>query len=77
MKYLPRKYQESQSDWYGKRGNPWHITVATRKSAVKYEMLTFVHIFPSCSQDSCAVIAVCETTQGSHANSYKCLLSTR
>ena len=33
-------------------------TVATRKSAVKYEMLTFVHIFPSCSQDSCAVIAV-------------------
>ena len=25
---------------------------------MKYEMLTFVHIFPSCSQDSCAVIAV-------------------
>ncbi|KAK2565739.1 hypothetical protein P5673_010917 [Acropora cervicornis] len=58
MKYLPRKYRESQSDWYGKRGIPWHITVATRKSAVKYEMLTFVDIFPSCSQDSCAVIAV-------------------
>ena len=58
MKYLPRKYHESQSDWYGKRGIPWHITVATRKSALKYGMLTFVHIFPLCSKDSCAVIAV-------------------
>ena len=58
MKYLPRKYRESQSDWYGKRGIPWRITVATRKSAVKYEMLTFVHTFQSCSQDSCAVIVV-------------------
>ena len=56
MKYWPRKYRESQSDWYSKRGIPWHITVATRKSAVKYEMLTFVHIFPSWCQDSCAVI---------------------
>ena len=40
MKYFPRKYRESQSDWYGKRGILWHITVATRKSAVKYEMLS-------------------------------------
>ena len=58
MKYLPRKYRESQTDWFGKRGLPWHVTVATRKSGLKYEMLTFVHIFPSCSQDNCAVIAV-------------------
>lgn len=28
MKYLLRKYHESQTDWFGKRGNPWHISVA-------------------------------------------------
>lgn len=31
MKYLPRKYHESQTDWFGKRGIPWHISVAFRK----------------------------------------------
>lgn len=31
MKYLPRKYRESQSDWFGKRGISWHIAVVTRK----------------------------------------------
>ena len=31
MKYLPRKYRESQTDWFGKRGIPWHISVAFRK----------------------------------------------
>ena len=57
-KYLPRKYRESQADWFGKRGIPWHITVATRKNAGEMQMLTLVHIFPGCSQDSCAVLAV-------------------
>ena len=58
MKFLPRKYRESQKDWFGKRGLPWHVTVATRKKDFEYEMLTFIHIFPSCSQGSTAVIAV-------------------
>jgi hypothetical protein len=58
MKYLPRKYRESQANWFGKRGIPWHITVATRKNAGELQMLTFVHIFPGCSQDSCAVLSV-------------------
>ena len=31
MKYLPRKFRESQTDWFGKRGIPWHITVAFRR----------------------------------------------
>ena len=31
MKFLPRKYRESQRDWFGKRGLSWHVTVATRK----------------------------------------------
>ena len=59
MQYLPRKYMESQTDWFGKRRIPWHVTVATRKDAKgELQALTFVHIFPGCSQDSCAVIAV-------------------
>ena len=30
MKYLPRNFRESQTDWFGKRGIPWHLAVATR-----------------------------------------------
>ena len=58
MKYLPRKYRESQTDWFGKRGIPWHLTVTTRREGGELQMLTFAHIFKSCSQDSCAVLAV-------------------
>lgn len=53
MKYLPRKYRESQTD-----GIPWHVTVATRREGEEIKMLTFVHKFQTCSQDSCAVLAV-------------------
>ena len=34
MKYLPRKFRESQTDWFGKRGIPWHITVNDNLIAV-------------------------------------------
>ena len=60
MKYLPRKYRESQTDWFGKRGIPWHISVAFRKVSDQLQMLTFVHVFQACSQDLYAVIAVME-----------------
>ena len=59
MKYLPRKYRESQRDWFAKRGIPWHITVATRRSSAgQLETMTFVHIFQSCSQDGSTVLAI-------------------
>lgn len=58
MKYLPRKYRESQTDWFGKRGIPWHISVAFKKVSGQFQMLTFAHIFQPCNQDSCAVLAV-------------------
>ena len=58
MKYLPRKYRESQTDWFGKRGIPWHISVAFRKVSDHLQMLTFAHIVQPCCQDSCAVLAV-------------------
>ena len=58
MKYLPKKYRESQTDWFGKCGIPWHLTVATRREGGELQMLTFAHIFKSLSQDSCTVLAV-------------------
>ena len=59
MKYLPRKYRESQRDWYGKRGIPWHITVAFRRGQNnELEMTTIVHIFQSCSQESDVVLVI-------------------
>ena len=60
MKYLPRQHRESQTNWFAKRRIPWHITVVIRHAPASHvlETMTFVHIFPSCSQDSCTVLAV-------------------
>lgn len=59
MKYLPRKFRESQTNWFAKRGIPWHIAVALRRGTdSQMEMMTFVHIFDSCNQDSRTVLAI-------------------
>ena len=53
MKYLPRKYRESQSDWFSKRGISWHIAAAIKSNSGEMEMMTFVHVFESATaQDS-------------------------
>ena len=31
MKFLPIGYQETQRDWFGKKGNSWHVSVAVKK----------------------------------------------
>ena len=31
MKFLPTSYRETQRDWFGKKGLPWHITVGITK----------------------------------------------
>ena len=59
MKYLPRKFREDQCDWFGKRGLPWHITMAFRRTAEAVESLGFIHIFQSqISQDSITTSAI-------------------
>ena len=58
MKFLPRKYRESQTNWFGKRGISWHITTATRIVEGQPQMLSFVHVFLSCNQDSFTVLAI-------------------
>lgn len=67
MNYTPRKYREAQSDWFAKRGLPWHISVAIRRSegSEHFESQTLVHVFQSCAQDSVTVASImldCLTT---------------
>ena len=65
MKFLPRKFRESQTDWFAKRGLSWHISVATRRmSNQEFEMMSFVHIFQACNQDSGAVLAIMDDVIG-------------
>ena len=59
MKFIPRKYRESQADWFGKRGISWHVSVAMRKHAGKtLQTLTLVHVLQRSSQDSLYVLAI-------------------
>ena len=58
MKYLPRKYCESQTDWFGERIIPWYISVAFRKRDEQIEPLAFCLIFKCYTQDSSVVPAV-------------------
>ena len=60
MKYMPRKYREAQSDWFAKRGLPWHISVAIRRSedSEHFESQTLVHVFQSCAQNSVTVASI-------------------
>ena len=47
MKFLPRKFRESQSDWFGKRGIPWHISLAVTRIAPLFSpllMTSFVNL---------------------------------
>ena len=57
MKFLPRKYRKSQTDWFGKPSISWPLIVATRGMAPDQdlEMMTFSHVFQSCNQDSPAI----------------------
>ena len=54
MKFLPQMYRESQTNWFGKRGISWHISVVYRRVLGELESQGFIHIVQSCSQDSSA-----------------------
>ena len=58
MKLLPRKYRESQTDWFAKRGISWHISVVVRRQNNNFESQGFVHIVQRCSQGSLAVVSI-------------------
>ena len=60
MKFLPTQYRETQSEFFGKRGISWHLTVCQSKQGGEVVAQTFVHIIESGLQDSHAVVTVME-----------------
>lgn len=58
MKFIPQMYRESQSDWFGKRGISWHISVVYRRDQGELQWQAFIHIIQSCSQDSPTVVVL-------------------
>jgi len=60
MKFLPQRYRESQSDWFGKRGISWHISVVVRRVSGQLQSQTFVHILQSSNQGSSTVVLLME-----------------
>ena len=60
MKFLPSRYREAQSDFFGKRGISWHISVFHRKADERLEAQTFIHILESGLQDSETVVLIME-----------------
>jgi len=63
MKFLPRLFRESQTDWFGKRGISWHISVIYRRDATgELQWQAFIHIIQSCSQDSPSVVVIMKHT---------------
>eukprot|EP00058_Branchiostoma_floridae_P015299 XP_002600787.1 hypothetical protein BRAFLDRAFT_95073 [Branchiostoma floridae] len=75
MKFLPRKFRESQTDWFGKRGISWHLTVAYRCVNAVIEAQTFVHLFQTCTQDSNTVVSVMKHTVEELKKDYPSLTS--
>ena len=60
MKFLPQRYREKQSQWFGKRGLNWHISSVISKREGKLRTQSFVHLFDSSNQDWYSVCAILE-----------------
>ena len=60
MKVLPRRFKETQIEWFGKRGISWHISLCVRRtSSNECEVSVYSHLSRhSISQSSEAVAAV-------------------
>lgn len=68
MKWIPTKYRQSQSEFFGLKGLPWHIThvirikpnqmIPTGPSRRIFENRTFCHVFNNASQNGSTVISI-------------------
>ena len=38
MKFIPSCYRETQADWYGKKGRPWHVGAVISKNVENGEL---------------------------------------
>jgi hypothetical protein len=73
MKFLPRRFKETQVEWFGKRGITWHISYCVRKlleAENQFEITVYSHIFhQTVSQNSDLVAALmCHTLQEQKAD---------
>ena len=60
MTFLAAEYREAQSDFFGKWGISWHISICVRKRNDNLEAQTLVHILESGLQVSTAVVSMME-----------------
>lgn len=60
MKFLPHRFRETQSNWFGKRGISWHISVVVRRVSGQLQTQTFVHIIQSSNQGSFIIVLLLE-----------------
>lgn len=70
MKFIPQKYRESQSDWFGKRGISWHISVAYRRVDGELQSQGFVNVMQSSSQGSSTVVVILQHVIKTLKNDY-------
>jgi hypothetical protein len=60
MKYLPQRYRERMSDFFGKKGKNWHVSAVITKSDGGYKVQCYVHLLDSCVQGAFAVTSIVE-----------------
>lgn len=60
MKFMPAQYREAQSEFFGKRGISWHVSVCHAKVNGRIETQTLIHILQSGLQDSQTVVLIME-----------------
>ena len=60
MKFNQMKYREKQSEWFGKRGMSWRVSCIVSKPVGQQdlEIVSYVHLFDSCTQDWYAVCGI-------------------
>lgn len=60
MKFQCQKYREKQSEWFGKRGLSWHVSIVVLKQAEEPVVVTYTHMFDAYSQEWFAVASILE-----------------
>ena len=81
MQFLPMRFRETQSQWFGKRGISWHFSAVihlanhpdrqcTTTSMNGFKIHTYIAVLDSCKQDwfavSCIVEEVLSVVKASH-----------
>lgn len=60
MKFLPTRFREQMTDFYGKRGRSWHVSAVIFKTEEEFEVECYVHLFNSCTQNWFSIASIIE-----------------